>query len=77
MIKFTCQTPGTRSNNIRNGLDILNYQNNEHLRQFGIRVSNEMAVVGLIYMIIASCDHGDKLYLILSITRELNLSGKR
>ncbi|RIA87407.1 Piwi domain-containing protein [Glomus cerebriforme] len=45
MIKFTCQQPQQRANRIRQGLDILNYQNNEYLRQFGMRISPEMAVV--------------------------------
>lgn len=45
MIKITCQNPNTRSNNIRGGLEILDYQGNEYLRQFGMRVSNEMVVV--------------------------------
>jgi len=47
MIKFTCLTPSKRSNEIRNGLNKLNVRNDEHLRQFGIRISNEMAVVSL------------------------------
>src|SRR5690242_16317462 len=42
MIRFTCQPPDVRANNIRQGSKILNYQ---YLQQFGIRVSNEMAVV--------------------------------
>ncbi|RIA87406.1 Piwi domain-containing protein [Glomus cerebriforme] len=45
MIKFTCQQPQQRANKIRQGLDILNYRNNEYLRQFGTRISTEMAVV--------------------------------
>src|SRR6266511_770177 len=42
MIKFTCQPPHVRANKIRNGLDILDYRNNEYLRQFGLQVSNDM-----------------------------------
>ncbi|RIA95038.1 Piwi domain-containing protein [Glomus cerebriforme] len=45
MIKFTCQQPQQRANKIRQGLEILNYRNNEYLQQFGMRISNEMAVV--------------------------------
>jgi hypothetical protein len=49
MIKFTCQNPNSRANKIQAGLRILNYQGNEYLRQFGMRISEEMAVVGLKY----------------------------
>src|SRR6266480_6437951 len=45
MIKFTCQPPNVRANKINQGLGILNYRQNEHMQQFGLRVSNEMAVV--------------------------------
>ncbi|CAG8449098.1 3430_t:CDS:10 [Funneliformis mosseae] len=45
MIKFTCQPPNMRANKIRQGLDILDYRGNEYLQQFGMRISNEMAVV--------------------------------
>ncbi|RIA81109.1 Piwi domain-containing protein [Glomus cerebriforme] len=45
MIKFTCQQPQQRANKIRQGLDILNYRNNEYLRQFGMQISTEMAMV--------------------------------
>ena len=45
MIKFTCQPPNNRVNKINQGLEILNYRSNEHMQQFGFKVSNEMAVV--------------------------------
>ncbi|CAG8457935.1 8826_t:CDS:2 [Funneliformis mosseae] len=45
MIKFTCQQPHVRANKIMQGLDILNYRENEYMRQFGLQVSEEMAVV--------------------------------
>jgi hypothetical protein len=49
MMTFTRQNPNTRANKIRNGLNMLNYQNDEYVQEFGIRVSNEMAVVSLKY----------------------------
>ncbi|CAG8607707.1 12234_t:CDS:10, partial [Ambispora gerdemannii] len=45
MIKFTCQPPHLRANKIRQGLDILNYRENDYMKQFGMKVSNEMTVV--------------------------------
>ncbi|KAF9209936.1 eukaryotic translation initiation factor 2C, 2, partial [Haplosporangium sp. Z 27] len=45
MIKFTCQPPHVRANKIRDGLKILKYQENPHLIDFGMRVSQEMAVI--------------------------------
>ncbi|PKY60591.1 hypothetical protein RhiirA4_519173, partial [Rhizophagus irregularis] len=45
MIKFTHQPPSARANNILAGLDVLNYRNNVYLRQFGMEISNNMAVV--------------------------------
>lgn len=45
MIKFTCKQPHMRANNIKQGLDILNYRGNEYLQQFGMRISTDMAVV--------------------------------
>ncbi|CAB5379107.1 unnamed protein product [Rhizophagus irregularis] len=45
MYKFTCQPPCTRANKIQAGLNILDYQNNEYLKQFGMEVSNNMTVV--------------------------------
>ncbi|CAG8640857.1 6105_t:CDS:10, partial [Ambispora gerdemannii] len=45
MIKFTCQPPHIRANKIKQGLEILNYRNNEYLRQFGMSVSSDMAMV--------------------------------
>jgi Argonaute linker 2 domain len=49
MIKFTCQNPSIRENKIQRSLEILNYRRNEYLQQFGMQISNEMAVVGLKY----------------------------
>src|SRR3954452_17497470 len=45
MIKFTCQPPTARANKIHQGLDILNYRQNEYMQQFGLNVSSDMAVV--------------------------------
>ncbi|CAG8640305.1 9527_t:CDS:10, partial [Ambispora leptoticha] len=45
MIKFTCQPPHLRANKIKRGLEILNYRENDHMKQFGMKVSNEMTVV--------------------------------
>ncbi|CAG8604515.1 4978_t:CDS:10 [Ambispora leptoticha] len=45
MIKFTCQPPHMRANKIKQGLEILSYRSNEYLKQFGMSVSSEMAVV--------------------------------
>jgi hypothetical protein len=44
MNKFTCQPPNSRANKINHGLDILNYRQNEYMRQFGLQVSNDMAI---------------------------------
>ncbi|KAG0302454.1 Eukaryotic translation initiation factor 2C [Dissophora globulifera] len=45
MIAFTSQTPSLRANAIRDGVRLLNYQQNEHLQDFGMKVSNEMAII--------------------------------
>ncbi|GBC00859.1 hypothetical protein RclHR1_00040010 [Rhizophagus clarus] len=46
MMTFTRQNPTVRANKIRDGSNnLLNYRGDEYLRQFGIEVSNEMAVV--------------------------------
>ncbi|KAG0302521.1 hypothetical protein BGZ98_007426 [Dissophora globulifera] len=45
MIKFTCQPPHVRANIIKEGLRILNYANNEFLKDFGMKISTEMATV--------------------------------
>jgi eukaryotic translation initiation factor 2C len=45
MISFTCQPPRSRANIIKQGLQILDYDNNEHLRDFGVKVSSEMVTV--------------------------------
>ncbi|KAF9285652.1 hypothetical protein BGZ68_003657, partial [Mortierella alpina] len=45
MIKFTTQTPAVRLNTIKNGLQILNYDNNEFMRDFGMKVSGQMATI--------------------------------
>jgi eukaryotic translation initiation factor 2C len=49
MMKFTRQNPNVRANKIHDGLNILNYKGNEYLKQFGMEVSRDMAVVGLKY----------------------------
>ncbi|CAI2165275.1 17043_t:CDS:2 [Funneliformis geosporum] len=45
MTKFTIQRPSVRANKIIQGLEILDYRENEYMRQFGLNVSEEMAVV--------------------------------
>jgi len=45
MIKFTCQPPNARANNIKDGLRILNYEGNEFLKDFGMKVSSEMMTI--------------------------------
>ncbi|KAG0370845.1 Piwi domain-containing protein [Gamsiella multidivaricata] len=45
MIKFTCQPPHVRANIIKEGLRILNYNNNEYLKDWGMKISNEMTQV--------------------------------
>ncbi|KAF9366567.1 hypothetical protein BGX34_001112 [Mortierella sp. NVP85] len=45
MIEFTCQSPHARANTIKQGLQILNYDNNEYLRDFGVKVSSEMVTI--------------------------------
>lgn len=47
MMNFTRQNPSNRANKIQDGLKLLNYRENEHLQQFGMSISDEMAVVGL------------------------------
>ncbi|PKY61478.1 PAZ domain-containing protein [Rhizophagus irregularis] len=43
--KFARQNPTIRENRIQTGLNILNYRDNEYLKQFGMEISNDMAVV--------------------------------
>ncbi|KAG0293797.1 Eukaryotic translation initiation factor 2C [Dissophora globulifera] len=45
MIKFTCQPPHVRANKIRDGLNILQYQDNPFLKDFGIQVAKEMVSI--------------------------------
>ncbi|GAB5586216.1 hypothetical protein Unana1_01116 [Umbelopsis nana] len=45
MIKFTCQKPNMRANKISQGLNLLNYKDNEYMKQFGMTVKPDMAVV--------------------------------
>ncbi|CAG8604681.1 6985_t:CDS:10 [Funneliformis mosseae] len=45
MIKFTCQAPAIRSEKIQHGMSLLEYDQNEHCRQWGLKVSPKMAVV--------------------------------
>ncbi|KAI1316177.1 eukaryotic translation initiation factor 2C, 2 [Mortierella claussenii] len=42
MIRYTCQPPHVRANKIKDGLKILRYQDNEYLRDFGLKVATEM-----------------------------------
>jgi hypothetical protein len=46
MINFTRQNPSVRANKIMNGLNLLNFKNDKSLRKFGVKVSNQMVVVG-------------------------------
>ncbi|CAB5308712.1 unnamed protein product [Rhizophagus irregularis] len=45
MMNFARQNPNVRANKIQDGLNILNYRDNEYLQQFGMSISNNMAVV--------------------------------
>ncbi|KAF9957777.1 hypothetical protein BGZ65_001879 [Modicella reniformis] len=45
MIKFTCQPPNVRANTIKHGLQILSYDDNEYLKDFGVKVSPEMVTI--------------------------------
>jgi hypothetical protein len=44
MIKFTCQSPQSRADKIRQGIEILDYRQNEYMQQFGFCASNEMTI---------------------------------
>ncbi|KAF9359202.1 Eukaryotic translation initiation factor 2C [Mortierella sp. AD094] len=45
MIKFTSQPPAVRANNIKDGVKLLNYEDNEFIKDFGMKISNEMATI--------------------------------
>lgn len=45
MIRYVCNLPHIRANKIRKGIDILNYRSNDHMNQFGMKVSNEMTTI--------------------------------
>ncbi|KAG0352789.1 eukaryotic translation initiation factor 2C, 2, partial [Gamsiella multidivaricata] len=45
MIKFTSQAPHIRANGIKEGIRLLNYDDNEYLQDFGMKVSNEMVSI--------------------------------
>ncbi|KAF9434815.1 argonaute 1 [Entomortierella beljakovae] len=45
MIKFTCQQPHVRANTIRDSLSLLDYDNNEYLKDFGLKISSEMVTI--------------------------------
>ncbi|CAG8573865.1 2123_t:CDS:2 [Funneliformis mosseae] len=45
MTKFSCLPPHIGANKIKQGLDILDYRQNEYMKQFDLIVSEEMAVV--------------------------------
>ncbi|KAG0084474.1 hypothetical protein BGZ92_009843 [Podila epicladia] len=45
MIKFTSKNPATRASTIKNGLQILDFDIIEYLKEAGVKVSNEMVVV--------------------------------
>ncbi|GJJ79067.1 eukaryotic translation initiation factor 2C [Entomortierella parvispora] len=42
LIKFACLDPITRANNIKDGLRILSYAESDYLKDFGLKISNEM-----------------------------------
>ncbi|CAB5215692.1 Piwi-domain-containing protein [Rhizophagus irregularis] len=44
MIKFTRQPPSSRADKINQGLQILDYRQNEYMQQFDFRVSTEMTI---------------------------------
>ncbi|RGB43665.1 Piwi domain-containing protein [Rhizophagus diaphanus] len=44
MIEFTCQPPQIRNYTINQGIEILNYRQNEYMYQFGFRISNDMVI---------------------------------
>ncbi|GBC06890.1 hypothetical protein RclHR1_07120003 [Rhizophagus clarus] len=44
MIKFTRQPPQSRVDKINQGIQILNYRQNEYIQQFSFQVSNEMVI---------------------------------
>ncbi|CAG8475082.1 5802_t:CDS:10 [Rhizophagus irregularis] len=44
MIEFTCQPPQIRTNTINQGIEILNYRQNEYIYQFGFQISNDMVI---------------------------------
>ncbi|CAB4375543.1 unnamed protein product [Rhizophagus irregularis] len=45
MTNFARQNPNIRADKIKAGLNILNYKENEYIKQFGMEISNDMAVV--------------------------------
>ncbi|KAI9236747.1 MAG: Piwi domain-containing protein [Podila humilis] len=45
MINFSSKSPTARANTIKNGLQILNFEKNEYLKEAGMKISNEMVVV--------------------------------
>ncbi|KAI1320706.1 Eukaryotic translation initiation factor 2C [Mortierella claussenii] len=45
MMKFANMTPQVRANTIRNGMQLLDYDNNEYLNEFGMKVSKDMATI--------------------------------
>ncbi|PKY56806.1 Piwi-domain-containing protein [Rhizophagus irregularis] len=45
MTNFVRQNPNIHADKIKAGLNILNYKENEYLKQFGMEISNDMAVV--------------------------------
>ncbi|CAG8572560.1 947_t:CDS:2, partial [Acaulospora morrowiae] len=59
MIQFACQTPNDRSNTILQGKDLLDYRANEHLQQFGVRVSNEMITVNARVLPVPAVEYGN------------------
>ncbi|KAG9294768.1 hypothetical protein G9A89_008247 [Geosiphon pyriformis] len=45
MIKFTCLPPYVRGNKIQEGATLVSYNNNEYIKKFEMKVSNEMVTI--------------------------------
>ncbi|KAG0342673.1 Eukaryotic translation initiation factor 2C [Podila horticola] len=45
MIKFTCQNPTARANTLKTGLKMLNYRDNEYLKDVGVTISEDMVQI--------------------------------
>ncbi|KAG0230941.1 hypothetical protein BGW42_000592 [Actinomortierella wolfii] len=45
MLAFACKPPGERQRAIQQGLQLLNYRDNDYMKEFGMKVAQEMARV--------------------------------